>query len=357
MRAALWLRALARLGRVGLVCPDGTVPVDVSCTLFPARRSMRRAFAGAINVMAGAPFQTMLASPYDWRAAIEEARRHFGRIDTAVVLLTRLDPDVRPLLGDATLILDAVDSLTRSMGERMREGSRATRSFWSEELRRIANVERGISARYDRIVVISDEDVDELDAVAVPNGVDIHAPGDGPRTFDFGFWGRLAYFANADAARWLLDEIWPAIRAQRPDATLLVGGADAPAFVMAAHGRDGITVRSPVDSVPAAARQVRVALMPVRYGTGQSNKILEAAEAGCALVATTKAMRGFERIETLARPADEVSAIVDRAVSLLDRDRWAAAGAELRAAAAQHYSREASVDRLVDIVVRAEAAA
>jgi glycosyltransferase involved in cell wall biosynthesis len=194
--------------------------------------------------------------------------------------------------------------------------------------------------------------------VAISNGVSIAPLTDAPRAFDFGFWGRLAYFANADAAAWLLDEIWPSVRARMPHATLLIGGADAPARIRAAHGRDGIEVRSPVDDIAAFARQIRVALFPLRYGTGQSNKVLEAAEGGCAVVATAKAMRGLDpltRHSFIGNDAPELARLAIAAIS--DESRRASTARALRDVVEASYARQETLDRLAAIVHAREAAA
>lgn len=331
---------------MALVSPDGVVPPDAPrFRFYPAARSAWRGFAATFRVVAGAPFHALLAAPYDWSAAIDRARRDLGTFDTTVVLLSRLDPWVRASLPDGLHVLDAIDSLRRSMEERSREASAVTRWLWRAEGKRVGRAEADAVRFYDRVVVVSEEDCDELDAVAISNGVDIAPLGDAPREFDFAFWGRLAYFANADAATWLIREIWPRIRAQRPDATLLIGGADAPDAIRAAHGRDGITVRSPVDDVSALTRNVKVALFPVRFGTGQSNKVLEAAEGGCAIVATKHAMRGLDALTPYAATADDASGLARAAVAAVPNDA-------LRTAVATHYSRAATLDRLRDVVKR-----
>src|SRR5260221_1865823 len=196
------------------------------------------------------------------------------------------------------------------------------------------------------------------DAVAVTIGVAAKPLHDAARGYDFGFWGRLPYFANADAAAWLLDEIWPAIRAARPSATLVIGGAGAPPSVRAAHGRDGVVVQSPVDDIAAFARSARVALFPVRYGTGQSNKVLEAAEAGCAIVATKHAMRGLDPLTANALVGDDAEELARAAVSAAsDEGRRAAMARALRSAVETRYARRDTLDRLAALVDGREAAA
>lgn len=341
LRAAIWLAALEKHANVALVSPDGIVPHDAPHFRFhPAARSLRRAIAGA---MRGTPIHALLAAPFDWAGAIERAQHDLGEFDATIVLLSRLDPWVRPHLPRGLHVLDAIDSLRGSMLERAKEASPLTRWFWRAESRRVARAEQDAIAAYDRVVVVSATDSVELDALAISNGVSIAPLHDIPRTFDFGFWGRLAYFANADAAAWLLDDIWPAIRAQRPNATLIIAGADAPARLRAAHGRDGIVVQSPVDDIAALARRIGVALFPVRYGTGQSNKVLEAAEAGCAIVATRIAMRGLPELERHTLIADDAASF---AAAALD----AHPTKELRAIVETTYARQTTLDRLKTII-------
>jgi glycosyltransferase involved in cell wall biosynthesis len=341
LRAAIWIAALEKHANVALVSPDGRIPADAPRVRFhPAARSITRGVAGA---MRGTPMHTLLAAPYDWPAAIARAQHDLGDFDATIVLLSRLDPWVRAHLPNGLHVLDAVDSLRGSMLERAKEASPLTRWFWRAEANRVARAERDAISFYDRVVVVSENDSVELDALAISNGVAIAPLHDTPRTFDFGFWGRLAYFANADAASWLLDELWPAIRAQRPNATLVLAGADAPARIRAAHGRDGIIVQSPVDDIAALARRIRVALFPVRYGTGQSNKVLEAAEAGCAIVATKIAMRGLPELESHASIANDGAAFVHAALT-------AQPATELRSIVETMYARETTLHRLKSII-------
>jgi glycosyltransferase involved in cell wall biosynthesis len=346
VRAAVWLAALQNEATVALVSPEGIVPPDAPrFRFYPAARSVSRGFAAAFRVFAGAPFQSLLAAPYDWSAAIAQAQRDLGTIDATVVLLSRLDPWVRPSLPAGLHVLDAIDSLRRSMEERSRESSPLTRWLWRVEGARIGRAEANAVRFYDRVVVVSEEDCEELAAIAISNGVEIRPLEEQPRTFDFAFWGRLAYFANADAASWLIQDIWPRIRAERPEAKLLIGGADAPPAIRAADGRDGIVVQSPVADIAALTRSVKVALFPVRFGTGQSNKVLEAAEGGCAIVATKHAMRGLERLTPHASVADDASGFARAALD-------AKPGTALRTAVEANYSRAATLQRLLEVVKR-----
>ncbi|MEA2464469.1 MAG: hypothetical protein QOJ98_2216, partial [Acidobacteriota bacterium] len=345
MRASIWLEALAPHARVALVAPPGEVPPHAPpIRFFPAAASFTRQLSGAITVLRrGLPLQSLLAAPYAWGDAISAARRELGPFDTTVVVLSRSDPWVRPSLGSGTRILDSVDSLRRNAEERGHASSLLMRPFWRHEERRLARAERDAGEAYDHVVVVNEDEACEFGeaGMAIANSVPI-APYDAaaPRRFDFGFWGRLPYFANADAARRLLEEIVPAIRALHPDATFILGGADVPRSTRAAAERAGIELRSPIPHVPSFAREIRVAIIPMRYGSGQSSKLLEAAEAGCAVVTTPEALRGLPRLAPHAAVAADSAAIAANAVALLhDQARREAMQNALRRTVEQYHSR------------------
>ena len=359
LRATVWLSALQSSANVALVAPAGRVPAEAThVRLYSAAPSAASAARAALRLAGGLPAHALLAAPWDWAGAIARAREDFGHFDATIVLLSRLDPWVRHLLPDGMTVLDAIDSARRGMVERTNEASLLTRWFWRAESRRSARLEEDAARAYDRVLVVSGEEAGELGAAIVSNGVTIAPLGAEARRFDFGFWGRLAYFANADAVRWLLGEIWPAIRARKPDATLVIGGADAPADVLAWNGRDGVTVISPVESIAALARTIRVAILPVRHGSGQSSKVLEAAEAGCAIVATTKSMRALDALAKDTLIADEAGAVAQLAVAAVsDEPRRLEMAAALRATVVADYARTETHAQLRAVVgVRGAAA-
>jgi len=356
LRTTIWLSALAPYAEVSIVAPAGHASGGVAAgapafRFFAARRGVAPAVRGLATVIrARLPMQCLLSAAYDWRGAIARAHREAGPFDVTIVLLSRLHPWVRRSLAGRT-VLDAVDSLRRNADERTKAAGFMTRWLWRMEERRMARVELEASKAYDRVVLVSDEETAELSrAVAVTNGITTAPLDDVSRPFDLGFWGRLPYFANADAARWLLEEIWPAIQALRPAATLVIGGVGASRALRDEAAQRGVTLVSPVDDMPAFARTIRIALMPLRYGTGQSNKILEAAEAGCAIVGTPGAFRGLEPLAAHARVESTAYGLARAAVDLLEDDRRRTSeAAALRAALETHYSRSVTLDRLFAI--------
>jgi glycosyltransferase involved in cell wall biosynthesis len=352
-RVVAWLEALAPRANVTLVAPEGRVPAAAPPFRFvPVRRSAARLVSGAWQtVSAGVPATALLAAGYDWPGALAPAEREWGPFDVAVVLLARLDPWVFPHLRAQRRVLDAIDSLAGNLEERARAARGPWRRLWRLEAQRTGRLERDAASRYDRVLVIGESERAAFGerATAIFHGVRLDPPAKGPRDYDVGFWGRLAYFANRDAVKYLLGEIWPRIRRARPDASLVIAGADAPAFVRRNSGREGITVISPMADRSGLLRRVRVALFPVRFGSGQSTRVPEAAEASCALVATPEAVRGLGPIAAEAIVESEPERLAARVLGLLaDPGAAAALGERLRLVAEREFSRSDACRRLAD---------
>ena len=331
LRATLWLEALRGMD-VTIATPN-EVPRGPLTMIRAASRILTNQL----------PLHTLLGAR-DWRGALAEAEP----FDTAIVLLTRADPWAFHAARARRWILDAIDSAAAGMIERTNASHGLARWFWKSEARKAERLERDAVDRYDAIVTVTPEERFGEKNVVIPIGIEVAELGDAPRTIDFGFWGRLAYFANEEAVSTLVTRIWPYIRAHRPNATLLLGGAEAPSWIRRLHGRNGITVESPMQDRNATLRRIRVALLPISHGSGQSLKTLEAAEAGCAIAGTPLAFRGCEELASAAIVDDHVERLAHRALALLDDTTSAS---ELRACVARYYSRETTLAQMRALVV------
>jgi polysaccharide biosynthesis protein PslH len=294
------------------------------------------------------PLHTLLGAR-DWHSALART----GQFDTAIVLLTRTDPWAFHAAKARRWILDAIDSAAVGMNERAAAASGPARAFWKSEARKAERLERNAAERYDSIVTVTPSESARFGAkgVVLPIGVAVSELGDAPRTIDFGFWGRLGYFANEQAVRTIVTRIWPRIRRQHSQATLFLGGSDAPSWMRRLHGRDRITVESPMTDREKTLRRIKVALLPISFGSGQSLKTLEAAEAGCAIAGTSLAFRGCDQLVEAAAIEDDLDRLADRALNLLiDDDARSRASAELRARVSHFYSREATLEQMRRLV-------
>lgn len=204
--------------------------------------------------------------------------------------------------------------------------------------------------RADVCAAVTDDDrramlraASDLDVRVVSDGVDA-------RTFDVEvplrhglttlFVGNFAYEPNLDGARWLLDDVWPRVRA-RP--RLQFVGNDAPA----ALGRPGVRVRGRVPSLEPYYGAAEIVLCPLRVGGGIKVKMLEALARGKAIVSTTVGIQGLPGAPVLVR---DDGAGFAAAVEALVRDR--AERGRLGEAAASYARRLPTWDDAAQILLR-----
>src|SRR5664280_851798 len=220
IRALAWLQALTPRAGVTLVAPPGLVPSGVPpFTFVAARRSPAALAAAAARAVAeGLPATALLAAGYDWRGALSRAQGEAGAFAAAVVLLARLDPWVVRHIRADRMVFEAVDSLAANLEARAAASRGPARRLWRWEAARTRRLESDAARRYDRTLVVAEAERAAFGerAAAIFHGVELDPPATGDRDFDVGFWGRLAYFANRDAAGLVLDGVWPRVRALRP---------------------------------------------------------------------------------------------------------------------------------------------
>lgn len=208
-------------------------------------------------------------------------------------------------------------------------------------LRRVASSLRDYELRMmnevDAIVPISDDDARDFRALGcvkpmhvVPCGVTV-----GQRTTDsgqrnsVGFIGSLDYRPNQDAARWILDELWPRVVARAPEARLSIAGSSPPEWLRQ-HA-------APVADADAFMRAQSVIIAPLFAGGGMRIKVLEAMALGKPIVATTLGAGGIAHDGDVVI-ADDVESFAEAVVRLL-RDPVEAArlGDAARANVARRY--------------------
>jgi glycosyltransferase involved in cell wall biosynthesis len=106
------------------------------------------------------------------------------------------------------------------------------------------------------------------------------------------FVGSLSYFANIDALKWLLDEIWPKLRGRTGLSLRIVGrGADW-GLKKYVHER-GAVIDESVDDIREAFQHATVLLAPIRAGSGTKYKILEAMASRLPVVTTNIGIEGI----------------------------------------------------------------
>ena len=231
------------------------------------------------------------------RSLLESYSRDSDRYDVVYVehaTLAPLLPRVRSCPWAITL--------QNVASERYRQAARVAprarhRGVWRLQARKARRLERWIARKYDLVFVPSSEDASLVsqNTVVVPNGVDLFAypPSALPRDHRLVFIGTLNYPPNVDGIVWFCQEVFPLITEHLPGISLeIVGRTPAPQVVALANGR--ISVHPNVEETYSFLRRARIAIVPLRMGTGTRLKALEAMAAGRVVVGTTIGLAGIE---------------------------------------------------------------
>jgi len=253
-------------------------------------------------------------------------------------------------------VVDLIDALSVNMERRRRWDRGPTGWLAGLESRRLAREERALCTTWDRALVASEADrcaIGDLPRLVVnSNAVDLArfplvAAPRAPHALVFS--GNLGYFPNVDGAVWLAREVLPLVRREVPDATLtLVGARPARAVRELATLGPHVSVLGPVPDVAPHLARAAIAVAPLRAGSGQSLKVLEAMATGTPVVATRRAVDGIAVEDGVhALLGDDAEALARAVVTLLRDERARAALARAgRRLVETRYTWEATVAEL-----------
>jgi glycosyltransferase involved in cell wall biosynthesis len=172
---------------------------------------------------------------------------------------------------------------------------------------RVERVERDLCSRFALNVVMSEVDGQRLRALApgaatvvVPNGTDTeYFQPNGAESIAgrVVFVGGTYSYPNRDAVEFLLQEIWPKIRAADRSASLQLIGRGTPADLRRYDAEPAVTALGYVADVRPALSAARCCVVPIRIGGGTRLKILDAWAVGKAVVSTSIGCEGLHAVD------------------------------------------------------------
>jgi polysaccharide biosynthesis protein PslH len=285
--------------------------------------------------------------------------------DVSVVMLESSALAGLPVPESLPVILDE-HNIEYEVAQRLAvgESSPVRRGFYTLEARHVRRIEQAAWRSADTILVTSEREASliraahtEVRVVVVPNGVDIAAfaptPDIQPDPGLVVFNGVLDYRPNLDAARWLVDEVWPRVRSAAPAARLMIVGRGSEADRRRLE-RDGVTTTGEVTSVAAVLGRAAVIAVPVRMGGGTRLKVVEALAMGRPIVSTNLGCQGIDVIDgehlLIADTPDDIAMATARL--LRDAPLGAQLGARGRALAVERYGWDVAARGLLDTLRR-----
>ena len=170
---------------------------------------------------------------------------------------------------------------------------------------RLQRFEREVVRSSRLTLAVSEHDANQLRALAdarciavVPNAIDAHGYSfkvpDADAQPNLLFVGKLDYRPNADAVRWLIEQVLPDLFAAVPTARLFVVGANPPRWLVGVGQHDArIAVTGYVPDERPYVRRCCALLLPVHAAAGTRLKALVAMASGIPIVSTALGMEGL----------------------------------------------------------------
>jgi glycosyltransferase involved in cell wall biosynthesis len=161
----------------------------------------------------------------------------------------------------------------------------------------------------------------------IPNGVDTarFRPTPIPAAPVLVFTGTLSWWPNIDGLTWFCHDVLPLVREHVPDARFDIVGREPLPAVRELGRLAGVALHADVPSVVPWLEQARVAVVPLRIGSGSRLKALEAMAAGRPVVGTSVGLEGLDiGDDDQALVADDPASLAAAVVRLLTDDGVAA---------------------------------
>ncbi len=295
---------LAKRHEITLVCVSDAEP-NAEQKVWLRTHCKRTAYVrhtrlkGMAQCAAALPTRTPLRIAYcKSKKAKEAVQRVYEKLRPDVVYVERWRAlQFVPEDCDAPVVCDPTDSMTLYNRRLMKGGAPWERLLGWEEHRKFVGYEGTLARGASTCVFCSRVDMEcvrhqapEVQYELVPNGVDCgklffkqeseEVPG---RVV---FTGSFKYGPNRHAAKYFLEEIFPRVRKDVPEAKFVAVGNGAAKALAGYRGRPGFEAVDFVPDLRPYLAKAAVAVAPLTVGAGVSNKLVEGFAVGTAVVST-----------------------------------------------------------------------
>lgn len=269
---------------------------------------------------------------------LEQLESQGGGYDLVIVSRPHNYEAVAPVLtsrlAGVPWIYDAEALYFRRLERQAKLAEGDVRANLLREASRMRHLEERIAAEADAVVCIADEEADLLTrharrSVEVNGPLLAHANWTNENFSErrgVGFvagWSAGPNSPNVDGLKWFARHVWPRVLARVPTAELFVTGAEPPREVTRFESRS-IHFTGVVPDLSRFYASLRLAVVPIRYGSGVKLKAVEALQSGVPTIATTVGAEGIPiDIPGLLPVADNAWEFADLVALLLeDEEIW-----------------------------------
>lgn len=220
------------------------------------------------------------------------------RPDRYVAHLLRMSPYLERAGLTGVSVVEMTDALSKTYAlSSGAKGGLLKRWVYRMEKSLIRSYERHVMRVFPKVVLVSQSDIDYLragsegapDSLALhTNGVDcVDAPSVSYDARKICFVGNMRTLQNQDAVLHFVNDIFPLVLKEIPDAMFYIVGAEPPRSIRNLVNGKNIVVTGFVDDLAATLSGFCVAVAPVQVAAGIQNKVLVAMATGIPVVMTS----------------------------------------------------------------------
>ena len=189
---------------------------------------------------------------------------------------------------------------------------------------KLRHLELQCTKKYSRVIRCSKEDAKAqggTNVIVIPNGTDVPILANRKPESRILFVGLLSYPPNRMGIEWFIRTVWPSISKKTPNARLDIVGKDPSDEILAANGKNGVTVHGFVDNLTALYESATASIVPLHAGGGTRLKILESLGRGVPVISTNVGAYGIPLNEShgLIR-CDGAGAFSAQCINALQKD-------------------------------------
>lgn len=269
-------------------------------TVEMVRLGKKEIIAGALKgIFSNTPLNV---SAYENSAMKALVKKTVGLYSPELIFTYRLRMAQYAVRYNIPRVIDYVDSLALFMKRSaVFETSILKKLYYIFDAPRVEKYERLTAAGFKSVFINSEEDAQYLggkNIITAPNGA--MRPGKGKksvknRLYTVGFMGNMPYGPNREAVRYFVKNVWKKSFNNDKNIRLVIAGRGAEIFADLSGGN--VELKSDVKDVEKEILSWDLSVVPVRYGAGRQNKVMDCWACGIPVVAAPFAAKGVYGID------------------------------------------------------------
>ncbi|MEI7542289.1 MAG: glycosyltransferase family 4 protein [bacterium] len=195
-------------------------------------------------------------------------------------------------------VIDYVDSLALFMKRSVIFEKRILKKiYYVLDSSRVEKYERNVANDFQSVFINSEEDAQYLDnknIITVPNGAMTATKSSKKKknnVFTVGFMGNMPYGPNQEAVQFFINKVWKKYFINDKNIKLIIAGNGAERFSKLVNGGN-VEFKKNVLNVEQEVLSWDMSVVPVRYGAGRQNKIMDSWACKVPVVAAPFAAKG-----------------------------------------------------------------